>query len=166
MTLAEFFEAVHAGGTTTLMVAALFPLVAGLIAWILNASEYRRASQTVANVTIAIGLVCLGIELCVLFFGGQFGVDVVRDVEIQFFAIPPYLVAAGFLAEHVVHPGRQEALRAQIRTGLLIVIALVVAYFILSRLQLHMLIWTSVFGFLLFVAFVIGLLYVLVRKLV
>lgn len=163
MTLAEFFQAIHDGGVITLLIAGLFPIVSTGIAWILNESDYPRASQTVANVSVALGIVSLAVEIIVLVYGRQFGVDVLREVDLSMLFVPPYLVVAGFVGEHWVHPGRQEALRAQIRSGLFALILLFIGYLILSRLHILVLVWTSLFGLLGFLAALLIVLYLMIR---
>lgn len=166
VSLADLFRALLDGGTTSLLVLASIPAVVGLVAWQLARSRQVRASQLVANAGIALGLMAMLVLLCALIWAGQHGKSVVEDVGVVWLLVPVYLVVAGFVVEHWVHPGRQEGIRAQIRGGVLIVIVLAVLYWVLSKLRILMLVHTGVLGLLLFVGALVGILYFLLRKVV
>lgn len=157
-------RALVAEGTTTLTVIALLPIGVGLGSWQLAKREQGRASQLVANFGIGVGLMAMLVLLCALVWASQHGASVVEDVGVAWLLAPVYLVVAGFVVEHWVHPGRQEGIRAQIRGGALIVIVLTVLYWLLSRMRIWMLVHTGVLGLLLLVAALVGILYFLMRK--
>lgn len=166
VSIAEIMRSLLDGGTTTLAALGAFPAVIGLIAWLLNKRGQERASQLVANGGIAVGLMAIVVLICTLIYGSNHGVSAIEDVSVIWFGVPIYLTVAGFFVEHWVHPGRQEAIRTQIRGGVLIVIVLVVLYWLLSRMRVWMLVHTSVLGLVFFVAALVGILYYLVRKFV
>lgn len=153
------------GGTTTLAVFGLMPVAVGLVCWLLAKRGQERASQLIANAGIAVGLMALLVVICALIWTShQQGMSIVEDVGIVWMALPIYLVVAGFFVEHWVHPGRQENIRGQIRSALLVVIVLAVLYWALSRMRIWMLVHTGILGFILFIGALVGILYVLVRK--
>lgn len=166
MSIAEIMRALVAEGATTLTVIALLPVAVGLVSWQLAKRQQVRASQVVANAGIAVGLMALLVLLCSLVWASQSGTSVVEDVGVEWLLAPVYLVVAGFVVEHWVHPGQQEGIREQIRGGVLIVIVLAVLYWVLSSMRIWMLVHTGVLGLLLFVAALVGILYFLMRKVI
>ena len=87
-------------------------------------------------------------------------------VRAQNFELSTRSVCAAFGIEHLLHPDQQEDVRKRIRSVLLFITILGVLYFILSRLSMHMIIWTNVVGFIFFIVALIGILYFLIRKVV
>jgi len=166
MSLADIMRSLVDGGGTSLAVLGALPAVVGLVAWGLAKSGRRRASQLVANAGIAVGLMALVVAVCAIVWFAQHGRSVVADVSVVWLVLPVYLDLAGFLVEHWVHPGHQEDIRAQLRAAALMVIVLAVIYWLLSTLRVYMLVHTGVFGLLLFLGALVGIFYVLVRKLV
>ncbi|MCA9712601.1 MAG: hypothetical protein KDK70_42630 [Myxococcales bacterium] len=164
MSIADLMRLLLDGGTTSLLVLGLLPAGIGAISWTLAKRGLTRASQLVANAGIALGLLALVVMLCALMWGAQHGTSAVEDVSVAWLLLPPYLVVAGFLVEHWVHPGRQEHIRAQIRGAFLVVIVLTVLYWLLSRLRVWVLVHTGILGLLLLLGALVGILYMLVRK--
>lgn len=166
MSLADLMRSLVDGGGTSLAVLGALPVGVGAAAWVLARSGRGRASQLVANAGIAVGLMALVVAICAVLWSAQRGLSVVEDVGVVWLLLPVYLVVAGFLVEHWVHPGHQEDIRAQIRAAGLMVIVLAVLYWLLSALRVYMLVHTGVFGLLLFVGALVGIFYVLMRKVV
>ncbi len=152
------------GGTTSLAAIGLFPAGIGLVSWLLAKRGHERVSQLVANAGIAIGLMGVLMLVCSLIWMSSQGGSIIESVPIVWMVAPLYLVVAGFFVEHWVHPGRQETIRGQLRGGLLIVIVLAVLYWLLSRMKIWMLVHTGIFGLILFIGALVGILYFLVRK--
>ncbi len=151
-------------GSTSLLVIGLWPVAIGLVSWLLRKRNQDRASQLVANIGIAIGLMAMLVLACTLIWIFEQGGSIVEEVDVLWMVAPVYMVVAGFFVEHWVHPGHQDAIRGQIRGGVLIVIVLAVLYWLLSRMRIWMLVHTGIFGLLLFIVALVGILYFLVRK--
>lgn len=164
MSIADLMRGLIDGGDTSLAVIGLLPVAVGLLSWALVKGGRERISQLVANAGIAMGLMALLVMICALIWGSQHGMSAVEDVGLVWLLAPIYLVVAGFVVEHWVHPEQQENIRAQIRGAVLIVIVLAVLYWLLSRMRIWMLVHTGVLGLVLFVGALIGILYFLVRK--
>lgn len=164
MSIADLMRMLLDGGSTSLSMLGLLPVVVGALSWLLAKRGLIRASQLVANTGIALGLMAVLVLTCALIWSGQQGMSVVEDVGVLWLLVPAYLVVAGFFVEHWVHPGRQQNIRDQIRGAVLIVIVLTILYWLLSRMRIWMLVHTGIFGLVLFVAALIGILYFLVRK--
>lgn len=165
MSIADLMRSLVAGGDQSLLVIGLIPVAVGLLSWGLLKLGQERISQLVANAGIALGLMALLVMICSLIWSTtQKGMSVVEDVGILWLVAPVYLVVAGFFVEHWMHPGRQEGIRDRVRGALLIVIVLAVLYWLLSRMRVWMLVHTGVFGLILFIGALVGLLYFLVRK--
>lgn len=154
------------GGATSLALLGALPVAVGVVAWLLARSGRGRASQLVANAGIAVGLMALVMALCAIIWSARQGLSVVADVGVVWLLLPIYLVVAGFLVEHWVHPGHQENIRAQIRSTWLVVIVLAVVYWLLSTMRVWMVVHTGVLGLLLFLGALVGIFYVLMRKVV
>lgn len=164
MTVADLYRGVADGGTTTVVLVLAFPLVIALLSLLLKGMGRMRSSQMVANLGIAIGLAAVSLEALALIYAMERGVDPLADVSIFLLVAPLYLVLAATFFEHVVHPGKQEPVRRRLRSMVLAGIAIAVCYFILAQLRFHMLIWTSMLGFILFVLALIGILYAVARR--
>ena len=166
MSIADLMRSLVDGGATSLAVLGALPVAVGVVAWLLARSGRGRASQLVANAGIAVGLMAGVVALCALIWYSQQGSSIVENVGVEWLLLPLYLVVAGFFVEHLVHPGHQEDIRAQIRSALLAVIVLAVLYWLLSTMRVWMMVHTGVLGLLLFIGALIGIFYVLVRRLV
>ncbi len=167
MTVAELYRQLEGGGTATLAGIALFPIAIGVVAWMFKAIGKLPLSQAIANFGIALGLAMFGIEILALMYAvDHLDVHPLDEVPISLLFAPAYITAVAFFAEHLVHPGKQAGIRKQLRGGLLVVIVLGVLYFILSHLNMHMIIWSNIFGFIMFILVIIAVLYAVVRKVV
>jgi hypothetical protein len=165
MTVAELMQSiVNAGFTVGLAVLAL-PIVFAAAAYFVKSSGNRVLSQRLANINIGLGF----FAVLVLVFWTIYASTVpgmIGDTNVLVFLAPLYLVGAAFAVEHLLHPDQQEDVRKRIRSVLLFITILGVLYFILSRLSMHMIIWTNVVGFIFFIVALIGILYFLIRKVV
>lgn len=167
MTVAELYATIENGGNATLAGIALFPFAIGAIAWMCKRIGKAELSQAIANFGIAIGLAMVGVEVLALIYAVRhLDINPLEQTPISMLFAPVYVTIAAFFAEHLVHPGQQKGIRRQLRAGMLVVIVLGVLYFILSHLNMHMLIWTNIFGFIMFILVIIGVLYFVVRKVV
>jgi hypothetical protein len=166
MSLADLMRSLVDGGGTSLTVLGALPVAVGGVSWLLAKGGRGRASQLVANAGIAVGLMALVVAICALIWSSQHGLSVVADVGVEWLVLPVYLVVAGFLVEHWVHPGHQEDIREQIRSAALVVIVLAVLYWLLSSMRVFMLVHTGILGLLLFIGALVGIFYVLMRTLV
>jgi len=166
LSIASLMSSLLAGGTTSLLALAAFPLGVLIIAWLLNRADQTAASQLVANAGIAFGLGAVLAMICSLVVASGRGVDIWADVGVPWLLIPFYLVVAGFFVENWVHPGRQESIRTKIRRGAAVVIVLSVVFWLMWRMQIFMVVLTNVLGLLLFLAAIMGILYYMVRKVV
>lgn len=165
MTLAELYTAAASGGAATMAAVLGFPVVIGLISLALKRAGHHQGSQAVANFGIAIGLAAVAVEiLAILYATDRLGVDLVSDVSLFMLIGPAYLLIASVVVENIVHPGPQEAIRRRVRSVALILIVLAVLYFILGKLNLYMLVLTSMAGFLVFLAAIIAVLYYIVHR--
>jgi hypothetical protein len=165
MTVADLYQGVAGGGATTVVVVLAIPLIVAVISLLLKATGHLRGSQMVANLGIAIGLAAFSVEVLGLLYAmDQRGVDPLADVSIFLLLAPLYLIGAAMFVEHVIHPGEQEPVRRRLRGLIFAFIAIVVCYFILSQLRFHMLIFTNIFGFIVFILAIIGILYVVARR--
>ena len=127
--------------------------------------ELRTLSQQVANVGIAAGLAALLIELLGLWYAiAGVGANPLSEAPLELLLLPPWLTAAGFAVEHLLHPGPQEEVRAPIRTALMSVAAVGVLWAVFGVLKIHMLVFTSIAGFLLFVGLSVGVFWFLIRR--
>ncbi len=165
MTVAELMTSILAsGGIATAAVGGL-PLLVGVVAYLLRASGRASHSQLVANVGIGLGFFSLLVVVCWALYAATVP-GLIGSTNVLVFLAPVYVLVASFGIEHLLHPGEQESVRKRVRKVLLFVIVLGVLYFILSRLNMHMVIWTNIVGFVFFIAALIGILYFLVRKVV
>jgi hypothetical protein len=165
MTVADLYHDVAGGGTTTVIVVVGIPLAMALLSLLLKTMGQLRISQMVANLGIAIGLAAISVEVLALIYAmDQRGVDPLADVSIFLLLAPLYLVIAAMFFEHIIHPGEQEPVRQRLRGLIFAFIAIVVCYFILGQLRFHMFIFTNIFGFVVFILAIIGILYVVARR--
>lgn len=167
MTVSELYQAIADGGTRTAAFVIVTPLLIGGLALVLRDNGKPKASQILANIGIVLGLLAVAVEVMALIYGVQeLGINPLSDVDILLLMAPLYLLGAGILIEHLVHPGTQEGLRKKIRAGVLSIIILAVLFFLLGKLRLYMLVWTSMTGFILFIGFLVAVFYFMVRKVV
>lgn len=146
------------------IVAALFPLVIGAVSLALRRVA-TGVSQQIANVGIAVGLLALSLEVVGLGYAAIVaGLDPVRDVSAVLLFAPPWLAVTGFAVEHLVHPGRQEQVRRPIRAVLQGFAALVVVGLVFSVLRIHMVVWTGMFGFIVFGVALIAVFWWVIRR--
>ena len=162
MTVAEFYSLLESGGNATLAGIILFPVAIGGLAYMLKLIGKVEPSQALANFGIAIGLAAFGIEVLALQYAMSHDIHPLEQVPMTLLFAPVYLTITAFLAEHLVHPGEQQGIRKRMRASLLVVIVLGVLYFILSHLNMHMIIWSNMFGFLMFIVVIIAVLYFVV----
>ncbi|MEM7159119.1 MAG: hypothetical protein AAF799_40150 [Myxococcota bacterium] len=163
MSIADLLHSLVEGGHLSLAVLAAFPLVIGLIAWILDKRGQERVSQLVANSGIAVAVMSVVVLVCALIWSSSHGISMV-DIDLLWMLAPVYLLIASFFVENWIHPGKQDAIRGQIRGVVLIIIVLGVLYWVLSKMQIWMLVHTGLLGLLMFIAALVGILYFLVRK--
>lgn len=152
------------GGTKSATMLALLPVALGAAAAGTKHGGQARLSQLLANAGIAIGLAALLVELCAIVWGLQHGRSLLADVGAIWLVLPAWMLAASLWIEHRLHPGAQQSIRRPVRTGLLWVIVLAIVYWLLSTMRVWMLVHTGVLGLLLFLAALVGLFWLLVRK--
>ena len=142
----------------------MLPLALGAAAYSVRASN-RVLSQRLANINIGLGFFA---GLVVMFWTIYASTvkGMVGSTNVLVFIAPLYMVGVAFVIENLLHPDQQEDVRKRIRSVLLFVTILGVLYFVLSRLNMHMVIWTNVVGFVFFIVALIGILYFLIRKVV
>ncbi len=165
MTVAELLDSVVNAGTAAAVGVMGFPVALGVAAYVTKAQRKLVLSQRIANVGIGVGFFALLVVACWTLYAASVP-GMIGATNVLVFLAPVYLLGAGIGIERVLHPSEQEDIRARLRHVFLIVIVIGVLYYVLSRLDFHMLIWTNVWGFLFFFAALIGILYVLVRKVV
>jgi hypothetical protein len=152
VSIVDVVQTVVEGGTRSLVALALVPCGLGLVAWLLARVGSRSASQLVA--------------ICALVWAAEHGTSPLADVPAVWWLVPIWLVAASLFVEHRLHPGRQEWVRAPIRRAMLVVIVLAVVYWLLSTMRVWMLVHTGILGLLVFLAVLVGLFYVLARRVI
>ncbi len=166
MTIPELYDAVVSGGPAVMGLIAAAPLLLGALAAIVFKLGLRGLSQSLCNAGIIAALTTVAIEIAAIMYASNHGVNVVEETDVLILGMPLWFVGASFLVEHLIHPGKQEHIRARIRSVLLVLITIAVVFFILGRLNMHMLIFGSILGFVLFIAAIIGVFYWVTRKVV
>lgn len=167
MTVHELYVWLAAHEAAVLALVGALPVGITLLSALLKAARRRDASQQVANVGIALGGGVLFIALLAVGYAiGVLGVNPLAEASAGLLLAPLYLVVAGFAGEHIVHPGEQQRIRSKLRFGLLSVVFLGLLAAVFSVLRIYMLVFTNMWGFLLFLVFVLGAFYVIVRKLI
>ncbi|MBI2569612.1 MAG: hypothetical protein HYV63_21620 [Candidatus Schekmanbacteria bacterium] len=152
----------HASLTAVL----LCPLAIAAVAWLLKIAALEPASQAVANVGISLGLGALLVELVAITYGYRVaGANPLADVDIVFLIAPIYLVVAALAVEKILFPGKQEEIRLFLRRLALVVITFGVLYGVLSQFSFHMVVWTNLTAFLMFLVATIAILYFGVARL-
>ncbi len=164
MTVSELMQSVVNAGFAVGLGVAMLPLALGAAAYSVRASN-RVLSQRIANINIGLGFFAVLVILLWTIYASTVK-GMIGSTNVLVFIAPLYVVGAAFGIEHLLHPDQQEDVRKRIRSVLLFVTILGVLYFILSRLDMHMVIWTNVVGFLFFIVALIGILYFLIRKVV
>ncbi|MBL4685092.1 MAG: hypothetical protein JKY37_10925 [Nannocystaceae bacterium] len=163
LSAASLLSSLLAAGATSLVVLGGVPLAVLLVAWLLKRAGLTRASQFVANAGVAFGLAAVIVLVTSLIVGKA---SVWNDVGIPWLLVPFYLVVAGFIVEHWVHPDTQEGIRGPIRRAVLTVIVLSVLFWVMSRTKIWVVVLTNFVGLLLFLAVIVGILYFMARKIV
>lgn len=166
VSMADLMRALLGGGASSLVILLAVPFGFGAIAWMLARGGNRRASQSVANLGIAVGLGAVLLAICSLVWLSHQGGSTVTDVPVTWLLAPVWMLGAAIVIEHRIHPGRQEAVRARVRGGAIMVIGFAVIYWLLSAMRVFMLVHTGVLGLLGFVAALIGLGWVMLRRVV
>lgn len=165
MTIADLYQQVAGGGIYTIAAVFGLPLVLGLLSLYFKKSGLMRLSQGVANLGIAVGLAAISIEILALVYTmDRLSVEPLSQVPLIMLLGPIYLLAAAVFVENRVHPGPQAEMRARIRGALITVLALAVVYYIVGKLNIYMLVWTSLTGFIVFILLLIGFLYFVARR--
>lgn len=165
VTVAEMMTSLLDAGMTSALIVAAVPLVVGITAYVLRQQRRHETSQLVANMGIGVGFFALLVVICWTLYAASVK-GMIGSTSVLVFVAPLYLLGAGYGVEHLLHPTQQEEVRGRIRKVLLFVIVLGVLYFILSRLNMHMIIWTNMIGFVFFILALIGILYFLMRRVV
>jgi hypothetical protein len=147
-----------------MVVLAMLPFAIGAAAAGSKHGGHARLSQLVANLGIALGLAALLVQGCAVAWMWRHGRSVLSEVNVLWLVLPTWMLLASWWIEHALHPGAQESIRRRVRTGVLWVIVLAVVYWLLSTMRVWMLVHTGVLGLLLFIAALIGLFYMLVRR--
>lgn len=146
------------------MLIGLLPLAIGAVAWLLRKRGDTAASQAVANLGIALGVVAVLVEVCAVIWLSRAG-DL-GDLHIEWALVPVYLLGAAIAAEHLVHPGQQAAIRGRIRSAAVLAMVLGLAYWLLSNMRVYALIHSGFLGLLLFLGALVAIGYVMVRRVV
>ncbi|MCA9716343.1 MAG: hypothetical protein H6713_42650 [Myxococcales bacterium] len=166
MTIPQLYSALAEGGPAVLGMIAVAPLLIGGLALLLNLVGQRGLSQGLCNLGIIAALTTLVVEIGAIFYATQHGVNVLEEADVLLLGLPLWLIVGSFVVEHLLHPGKQENIRQQIRAVLLVLITVSVLFFILGRLKMHMVIFGSIVGFILFIIAIVGVLYWVMRKVV
>ncbi len=165
MTVAELMQSVVQAGAAVAVGVVALPLGLGGLAYTLRERNRGAQSQRVANISIGIAFFALLVIGCWTAYAATVP-GMIGATSVLVFIAPLYLLAVSFAVEHLLHPGEQEDVRQRVRKVLLFVTVLGVLYFVLSGLDMHMVIWTNVTGFIFFIVALIGILYLLIRKVV
>ncbi len=143
----------------------MLPLVLGAAAFFTRQGGNRVLSQRLANLNIALGFFSTLVVGCWTLYAASVE-GMIGATSVLVFIAPLYMLGCAFAVEHLLHPGQQEDIRQRVRKVLMFISVLGVLYFVMSRLNMHMIIWTNVSGFIFFIAALIGILYLLIRKVV
>lgn len=165
MTVAELMQSIVNAGFSVGVGIAMLPLALGGIASMVRSSGNRVLSQRIANINIGLGLFSVLVLILWTIYASTIP-GTIGSTNVFVFLGPLYWVGVAFVVEHLLHPDQQEDIRKRIRSVLLFITVLGVLYFVLSRLSMHMVIWTNVMGFVFFIVALIGILYFLIRKVV
>ncbi|MGH1344542.1 MAG: hypothetical protein ACRBN8_23485 [Nannocystales bacterium] len=165
MTVAELMHSIVNSGFAVGLGVAMLPLILGAAAFLTGRGGNRVLSQRLANINIAIGFFSILVVGCWSLYAVTVE-GMIGSTNVLVFLAPVYMLGAGFGIEHILHPGQQEDIRQRVRKVLMFISVLGVLYFVMSRLNMHMIIWTNVAGFIFFIAALIGILYLLIRKVV
>lgn len=165
MTVADLMHSIVNAGFAVGLGVAMLPLIFGAAAFFTRQGGNRVLSQRLANINIGIGFFSVLVLGCWALYAATVE-GMIGSSNVLVFLAPVYLLGSAFVIEHLLHPGEQEDIRQRVRKVMLFIVVLGVLYFVLSRLNFHMIIWTSVAGFIFFIAALIGILYFLIRKVV
>jgi hypothetical protein len=167
MTLAELWVWIEANPSLVGVALVAIPAVVGAVSVSLRMVGRMPASQQVANAGIALGLSAVLIELMGLAFtASTSGASSIGQLSVAALLGPVWLLVAGFAVEHLVHPGRQEGVRSRVRGGLLVCVVVGVLGAVLSVLKIHMVVFSGIVGFLVFLGVVIATFWILLRYLI
>lgn len=167
MTVSDLYRMIDEGGMATLGMIAAAPVAIGALALFAKLAKQERLSQGLCNFGIAVSFTAFVVEVLALIFVVQhMHVDILGDVDLLQMLLPPVLVTEAVIIEHLLHPSKQTSIRKKMRSGLLILVILGVLYYILGKLNMHMIIWSGMLGFLLFLALIIGAIYYAIRRVV
>jgi hypothetical protein len=164
VTIAQLLQSVVDGGTSSLILIALLPLTIGAVAWWLHKRGDTSASQKVANLGIALGVVAALVGACTVIWLSRAGG--LGQLRIEWVLAPVYLLGAAIAAEHLVHPGQQAAIRGRIRSAAVLAMILGLAYWLLSNMRVYALIHSGFLGLLLFLGALVAIGYVMIRRVV
>lgn len=164
MTVADLMHSIVNSGFGVGLVVAMLPLIFGAAAFFTRDGN-RVLSQRLANINIGMGFFSVLLLGCWTLYAATVE-GMIGATNVLVFLAPLYLLGVSFAIEHLLHPGQQEDIRKRVRQVLLFIVVLGVLYFVMSRLSFHMLIWTNITGFIFFIAALIGILYLLIRKVV
>ena len=149
MTVAELMQSIVNAGFSVGVGIAMLPLALGGIASMVRSSGNRVLSQRIANINIGLGLFSVLVLILWTIYASTIP-GTIGSTNVFVFLGPLYWVGVAFVVEHLLHPDQQEDIRKRIRSVLLFITVLGVLYFVLSRLSMHMVIWTNVMGLSLF----------------
>lgn len=165
MTVADLMHSIVNSGFAVGLGVAMLPLILGAAAFFTRQSGNRVLSQRLANINIGMGFFSVLVLVCWTLYAATVE-GMIGATNVLVFLAPVYMLGAAFAIEHLLYPGEQEDIRQRVRKVLMFITVLGVLYFVLSRLNMHMIIWTNVAGFIFFIAALIGILYLLIRKVV
>lgn len=166
MTLAGLWEWSQANGPMVAMLAAAVPAVVFAVAGVLRVAGRQEASQQVANGGIALGLTAVLIEVMGLVFHAQhWGVESLGGISLATLLAPGWLLVAGAGVEHLLHPDRQEGVRSRVRGMVLSLVVLGVLAAVFSVLRIYMVVFSGIFGFVLFLAAIVAVFWLILRYL-
>ena len=163
MTIVDLYTSIESGRSLGLIAAS--PLMIGGLALLLTLIGQKKASQGLCNLGIILALTTIIVEVFAIIYAmDHLKVDVVAEGSLVMLGLPIYLVIASVIVERVLHPGQQEGIRKRLRAGMLVVLMVGVLLYILNKLNMYMVIFSGMLGFVVFIALVIGVLYFAVRK--
>lgn len=166
MTITDLYALIAANPGPVLLLGAFWPGLIAVLAGGLRVTGAMQISQQVANFGIAVGAVAVTTLGLGLAYGMSHGVDPIASVPFPLLIVPPWLLIAGVVTEHLIHPGKQESFRRPVRVLLQTLAVAVVLVAIFSVLRIHMLVFTGMIGFLCFVAVLILVAWWMIRRMV
>ncbi|MCA9492755.1 MAG: hypothetical protein KC621_22635 [Myxococcales bacterium] len=166
MTITDLYALIAANPGPVLLLGAFWPGLIAVVSAGLRFAGAAQISQQVANFGIAVGAVAVTTLGLGLAYGISHGADPIASVPFPLLIVPPWLLVAGVVTEHLIHPGKQESLRRPVRVLLQTLAVVVVLVAIFSVLRIHMLVFTGMLGFLGFVAVLVVLAWWMIRRMV